>query len=239
MNALGIRAVGTRVFHAGESLAEFVDTHIPREAIQERMIVAVTSKIVSLSENRLVPRAGIDKATLVKREADVFLGEVAYGCFLTIKEGLFIPSSGIDESNSEGGDFILYPENPFDSARSLWQQLRMRWGLREFGVLLTDSHTSPLRQGVTGVCLSYWGFRATRDMIGTQDLFGRELRMTKVNIADALAAAAVLLMGEGRECRPLAVISGADCEFCEETIPSELKMPLKEDLYFPIFQKFL
>lgn len=239
MSTISARGIETSLFPVGGDLLDFVEKHVPREAIQERMIVAVTSKIVSIAQRRLVPVASIRKADLVRREADVFLGEAAYGCFLTIKEGLFIPSAGIDESNSEGGEFILYPENPFLCARELWTALRQRWKLRELGILLTDSHTSPLRWGVTGICLSYWGFRAVRSMIGTEDLFGRELRMTKVNVADALAATAVLVMGEGRERRPLALLTNAGCEFSDHTDPSELKIPLRDDLYYPIFQKLL
>lgn len=235
MSGFAVKALETELFSPGEDLAAFIVRNVPRAEVGERAVLAVTSKIVSLAENRLVPRASIDKASLVRREADVFLGEAGYGCMLTVKEGLFIPSAGIDESNSAGGDFILYPEKPFEAARALWEALRKEWGLRELGVLLTDSRTFPLRWGVTGCCLSYWGFRAVKSMIGTQDLFGRELQMTKINRADALAAAAVLVMGEGRERRPLAVLRGMDCEFTEHTDPSELRIEPEDDLYWPLF----
>jgi len=52
----------------------------------------------------------------------------------------------IDESNSETDQYILYPENPFVSAENLWQGLRKHWGVEKFGVILTDSHTTPLRR---------------------------------------------------------------------------------------------
>ena len=238
MTTLQVTPIQTDVFPAGADLVAFVERHVPREQVKERMVLAVTSKIVSLAENRLVPREEIGKAELVKREADVFLGEVGYGCFLTVKEGLFIPSAGIDESNSEGGHYIVYPAKPYESAERLWSGLRARWGIKELGILLTDSHTSPLRKGVTGICLSHWGFVAVRNMIGTRDIFGRELMMTKMNLADGLSAAAVLMMGEGAEKRPLAVIHGAECEFRDEVDPEDLRMPLKDDLYFPFFEKF-
>lgn len=235
MSGFQTLAIETTLFRTGDNLAAFVKENVPRALVQERMVLAVTSKIVSLAEKRLVSRASIDKASLVKREADVFLGEAGYGCMLTVKEGLFIPSAGIDESNSEGGDYILYPADPFASARALWEALRFEWGVKELGVMLTDSRTFPLRWGVTGVCLSYWGFRAVKSMIGTEDLFGRELQMTKINRADALSAAAVLAMGEGRERRPLALLTGMECEFSQETDPSELRIEPKDDLYWPLF----
>lgn len=231
-----LQAIKTDLFTPGQNLAAFIQNQIPQNLVQERMVLAVTSKIVSLAENRLVPRQGIDKTKLVQNEADVYLGEIGYGCHLTVKEGLFIASSGIDESNSEHGDYILYPKDPIASAKALWTQLRTHWNLREFGILLTDSHTSPLRQGVTGICLSYWGFRAVRSLVGTQDLFGRELKMTQMNLADGIASMTVLVMGEGQERQPLAVVNGLDLFFCEESNAAELRIPLKEDLYYPILK---
>ena len=236
MKTLQVQPLKTDVFQAGESLVNFILKNFPEDLIQEKMVLAVTSKIVSLAENRLVPRNSVDKAALIEKEADVFLGEVGYGCYLTVKEGLFIPSAGIDESNSANDDFILYPADPFLSAKKLWEDLRSRWNLKELGIVLTDSHTSPLRQGVTGICLSCWGFHPVRNMIGTKDIFGRELKMTKMNLADGLASAAVMTMGEGRECRPLALITGADVDFAEVIQPNDLRMPLEMDLYYPLLK---
>jgi F420-0:gamma-glutamyl ligase len=239
MECLTIRSLKTRIFRHGEDLEAFILESVPRELISEGSVLAVTSKIASLAERRSVPTASIDKMSLVRREADHFLGEVGYGCALTIKEGLFIPSAGIDESNSETGDYLLYPVDPFATAKQLWQGLRKAWGLSNLGVVLTDSHTTPLRKGVTGISLSHFGFRGVRDMIGTQDLFGRELKMTTINAADALAGAAVFAMGEGAESRPLAWIKGAEIEFTEDTLNTEVRMPLKEDLYYPFFRSLL
>jgi dihydrofolate synthase / folylpolyglutamate synthase len=236
MSSLEVKAIETNLFNRGDDLARFILTQIPRADIGERMILAITSKIVSLAEDRLIPRKGIEKKALVQREADIFLGEAGFGCMLTVKEGLLIPSAGIDESNSASGDYILYPEKPFESARIIWETLREAWGLAEFGIIFTDSRTFPLRWGVTGVCLSYWGFKAVKSMIGTEDLFGRQLQMTKINRADALAAAAVLLMGEGKERRPLAILRGMECEFLAKCDPRELRIEPKDDLYWPLLR---
>lgn len=233
---LNVEAVRTRIFHAGEDLAEFILQETREVPKEEGLILAVTSKIMSLAENRLVPADGIEKPELVRREADEYLGEIGYGVHLTVKHGLFIASAGIDESNSESGGFILYPENPDLSAENLWQRLREAWGLRNFGVIVTDSHTTPLRRGVTGISLAHWGFHAVRDLVGSTDLFGRRIQVTTVNCADALAAAAVLLMGEGAERRPLAFIRGADVEFTERTRPGEVRIPLDEDIYSPVLR---
>jgi F420-0:gamma-glutamyl ligase len=84
--------------------------------------------------------------------------------------------------------------------------------------------------------LSYWGFDAVINMVGTPDLFGRPLRMTRMNMADGLAAAAVMTMGEGREARPLALIENPGVEFTENTDPAEILIPLVENLYYPMLK---
>jgi F420-0:gamma-glutamyl ligase len=228
---IAVTAIQTPIFRAGQSLERFVAAHVPRQAAGERAIVVVTSKIASVAEGRMVPRAAIDKASLVRREADRYLGETRFGVALTIKNSLLIPSAGIDESNSESGDFILYPARPFESAARLWAFLRAEWGLRELGVILSDSRVLPLRRGVVGVALSYWGFRGVRSLVGRADLFGRELKVTQMNLADGLAAMAVMAMGEGAERRPLASIRGAEVEFADEIESGEMSIPLEEDLF--------
>lgn len=233
--SLTIQPIQTRIFKAKENLINFVIEHIEPSAVCESMIVAVTSKIVSLSENQLVDKSTISKRQLIEREADRNLAEVAHGSFLTIKHGMFILSAGIDESNSEKDQYILYPKDPFASARELWSDLRARWNLKQLGVILTDSHTSPLRRGVTGIALSHWGFRGLSDLVGTPDIFGRKMKMTTVNVADSLAVAAALTMGEANECRPLATIHNAHVEFTEQTEKNELVLPCEEDLYSPFF----
>ncbi len=232
-----IKGIKTRKFKIGEDLISFI-LEYSKEDIVENSILAVTSKIVSLSERRTAS-SSLKKKVLVQTEADHFLGEIGYGCFLTIKEGLLIPSAGIDESNSETGDYILYPENPFSSAERICRKLKEELKVKNFGVILTDSHTLPLRRGVVGVTLSYAGFKGVHSMVGENDLYERELQMTSVNRVDALSASATLLMGEGAESKPLALIEGANVEFVEQVNLLELKMPIDEDLYKPLYESLL
>lgn len=91
--------------------------------------------------------------------------------------------------------------------------MKSKFKLRNLGVIITDSTTSPLRYGVTGKCITYCGFKGVKSKIGEPDLFGRNLRMTRVNVADALSAAAVLCMGESKEQTPLDIID--DLPFVE------------------------
>ncbi len=229
--------IRTSVFQPGKSLVKFILENLPADQVQDSMILAITSKIVSLSEDRLVKKESISKADLIQTEADRNFGQIGHGCYLTIKHGLFIASAGIDESNSEAGEYILYPKDPFISARNIWVELRKQWGIENLGILITDSHTSPLRKGVTGISLSYWGFHGVKSMVGTSDLFGRKLQMTNINVADALAAGVTLFMGEANECQPLAIILNSGVTFVEEIDPKELQIPFEQDLYLPFLLK--
>lgn len=230
-------AVKTSIYQPSMDIIKFIDENV-RGSLKEGDVLAITSKIVSLSENAFAP-ASESKEDLVKREADQFLGEIGYGCYLTIKDGLLIASAGIDESNSEGGQFILYPEDPYLSAQNILYSLKKLFKLKKIGVILTDSHTIPLRRGVTGITLSYAGFKAVKNMVGSKDLFGRELMMTSMNIVDGLSSTATLMMGEGAESCPLVIIKGADVDFVEKVDPQELAIDFKEDLYYPLYKNLM
>ena len=103
--------------------------------------------------------------------------------------------------------------------------------------MITDSRTMPLRAGVTGVAVGYAGFRGIKDYRGTPDIFGRKFKFSRTNIADGLATAAVLVMGEGSEQQPLAIIKRAPVEFCDRVNRMELRIDIQEDMYRPLFSK--
>lgn len=234
-----ISPIRTAVFHQGENLVDFVINNTDRSLLKERSVLAITSKIVSLSENRIVPHKSIDKKKLIRREADHYLGEIGHGVSLTIKNGLLLAGAGIDESNSENEDYILYPQDPYASAEKLRTSLQQRLGLKDLGIIMTDSRTGPLRLGIVGVSIAFAGFHPVRNMIGQSDIFGRPLKITKVNLADSLAAAAVLMMGEADERFPLAMIHNAPVDFTDTPQRSDLEVPPQEDMYLPLYQHLI
>ena len=227
-----------RISVSDRDLLALLDAHLP--ALAEGSVLAITSKIVSIAEGRVVPMSGVDKSRLVADEADQFLPASAsrWGVSLTLTRGMLIATAGIDESNSDG-HYILWPRDPQGTANAVRRHLATRFSLSRVGVVITDSRTSPLRLGVTGVALAHSGFRALNDYVGVKDLFGRALRMTKVNVMDALATAAVLVMGEGSEQTPLAVIDDAPFVEFQDRDPTAaelepLRVPPEDDLYAPL-----
>ena len=235
--------IKTKIFHLNDNLHSFVKTALENFKLKEGSILAITSKIVSLSETRVEPLSKWpNKKDLVKREAEVYLAETAFNTHLTINEGLLIASAGIDASNAEKEFYILYPKDPYKRAKDLYIFLKKSFGLSKFGVLITDSHTQALRRGVTGVALSYWGFQGVKSMVGQRDLFLKPLRVTSVNNADALASSVCLMMGEGNESCPLVLIEKAPVHFFDNIHISDrsaLVIPPNEDLYYPLYRPFL
>lgn len=208
----------------------FITRHLKR--VPERSIVVVTSKIVALAERRTAkkgtPRA---KARLIQAESE-FAMPTKY-VWLTVKNGMLLPSAGIDESNAHGR-LVLLPKDSFAVARRLRQSLKKYYGIKHLGIIITDSRTMPLRAGIVGVALGYAGFQGLKDYRGKPDLFGKKFVFSRVDVADCLATAAVLMMGEGRERQPLAIIKGAPIKFCERVRRSELRINLDDDMYRPL-----
>jgi putative folate metabolism gamma-glutamate ligase len=238
-----VRSIKTHRILSGESLKAILDKYLPRLA--ERSVVVVTSKIVSLCQNRVIAKNKVpDKKVLVQKEADAYLDEdeshQRYGIYLTLKNKILIPTAGIDESNANDA-YILYPKDIPQTVNQIWDYLRERDGLTELGVVLSDSHTTPLRRGVTGIGLGWCGFFPLHNYIGQPDLFNKTLRVTMSNLLDGIASAAVLVMGEGNEQTPLCVMEGFSKMQFQDRPPTAEELALitiepDQDIYEPILK---
>ena len=225
--------IKTKIFKENEDLIKFITSNVKK--LEENSILVVTSKIVALSEGRVVViKNEKEKEELIKRESQ-FTMKTKYA-WLTIKDNMIIANAGVDESNADG-KIILLPENSFQVATEIRNKLLKYYKVKNLGIIITDSRLMPLRAGVVGVALGYAGFKGVRDYVGHKDLFGRKLKMSRTDVADSLATAAVYLMGEGSECQPLAVITDSQAEFRNKIDKDELKIDIKEDIYQPLFEK--
>ena len=176
--------------------------------VTQRSIVVVTSKVLALCENNVVPIEGTDRVKLLQDEADLYYvvnpdGDHEYN--FTIKQRTLIPASGIDTSNGDG-NYILWPKDSIASANAIHAHLREKYGVDEVGVIITDSTIGLSRWGTLGIAIGHSGFEPVKNYIGQPDIFGRPMMLSKANIAGGLAAAAVFVMGEGAEQTPIAVI---------------------------------
>lgn len=230
-----IRTIKTTKVKAKDDLYKLFDRSILE--LQEKSIIVITSKVVSLCQGR-VASLGL-KDEQIQKEADYYLeGVKPYGMILTIKENVILPNAGIDESNANGS-CVLLPVQIQKTVNEIRTYFREKFELKELGVIISDSKTTPLRWGTTGVGLAYSGFYPLNDYIGKGDIFDKTMLATKANVLDGLAAAAVLAMGEGSEQTPIAIIEDLDFVRFNENNPTkqeleELKISPEDDLYSPI-----
>lgn len=209
-------------------------------SLKENSVVAVTSKVVSIGEGRCIRINSVSKDQIAISEADLYIPrELSPNSQIlnTIKNNLLVASSGIDESNGKGY-YILWPKNPQKSVKKIWDFFRKKFKIKNLGVIITDSRLTPLRRGVVGLAIAYYGFKPLKDYRGKADIFGREFKMETSNIPDSLATAAVLETGEGSEQQPIAIITQIPgIEFISKEFKpksaDKFEIPLKEDMFYP------
>ncbi|MFI5260548.1 MAG: coenzyme F420-0:L-glutamate ligase [Candidatus Paceibacteria bacterium] len=206
-------------------------------SIREGDIIAISSKVVSIGEGACIPLEERDKKELAISEAEWyrFVPGAAHKKLFTIARGVITGSSGIDESNGNG-HYILYPKDPFKSARTLRMWLQKTYGVKNIGVIITDSKSDLLRRGAIGFALAWDGIDPLRDYRGDPDLFGRPIRVELANLIDALAAAAGLHMGEVAERTPVVVLRDVPNVVFKNRSPKldQLIVRPDEDIFAPV-----
>lgn len=226
-----LTAIRTDIFTEKANLPDFIGRFIP--AVSDGTVLAVSSKVVALWKGTTVVYQSLSqKENLIKQHSQLaFQTPLAW---LTVKDGMVMTNAGIDQSNARG-KLVLLPDC-YACADELRTALKRRWQVEHLGVVLTDSMILPLRAGVIAGAVGYAGFCGVKDLRGQADLFGNKLQTTLVDIADSLATAAALLMGEADEQCPLCLIENAPVVFTEKTNRQEIKYPPQHDLYAPLFQ---
>lgn len=236
-----IKTIKTRPFlPPKDDLLSLIKESFATLQLKEKSIFVITSKIISIWQGRCLSIDEVkDKDELIKAESELYLDreKVPQGyVMLTLKNNLLIPTAGIDESNAKGY-YILWPDNPYGVAEEIYHFFKKNFSLNNFGIIISDSHCTPLRWGVLGITIAYWGFYPLKDYRGKKDIFGREMKMSQTNLTDALAAAAVCQMGEGNEQTPIAIIEDIDfVEFKEfdPLVSNPLEINKEEDIYSPL-----
>ena len=193
---------------------------------QDRDVLVVTHKIISKAEGRyrdladVTPSArALELAAATGKDpalVEIILSEsrqvVRSRPELIITEhrsGMVMANAGIDQSNvpGESARVLLLPENPDASSTALRAALSARFGV-DIAVVVCDSVGRAWRNGVVGLALGAAGLPALQDLRGRKDREGRALTVTQVGLADEIASAAELLMGEADEGRPAVLVRG-------------------------------
>lgn len=232
-----VRPVKTRLVTPKScTLQELLDESITE--LPEKSVVAIAAKIISMCEGRVVPLGSVEKDELVAKEAHLYVPSNLnrYGVTLAIIRSRMVVSAGVDESNGDG-NYVLWPKDPQKTANEVRAYLRKRFNVKEVGVVITDSATRPLQWGTTGIAITYSGFEPLHSYIGAKDLFGREFDFHTNSIQNGLAAAAVLVGGEGAERTPFVVLSELDFVKFVDRDPTEAELKAldidpEDDVYY-------
>ena len=242
---------GLPLIRPGDDLARLIvdATKRPGIGIRDDDVLVVGQKAVSKSEGRLVD---VDKIRASKRAVQLARRTGKSGGFVEVvlrdarkvvradreafivrtKHGWTCLNGGVDKSNVQGPvTYALLPEDPDASARRLRSRIKRLTG-QTVGVIICDTHSRPFRRGQVEETIGVAGLNPMVDYRGQRDLFGYQLRFKNVAVADELASAAELVMGQGREAIPAAIIRGVKrVRFQERAKSSPLIVGGHEDLF--------
>ena len=201
------------------------------KGIADGDVVAITSKVVSKAEGRVVPyRSAQEREHVIDSESVRLVARRGSTRIVEIASGLILAAAGVDESNTDPQTLVLLPANPDDSARRLRHSLTSRLN-RKIGVLITDSLGRAWRVGIVEHAIGAAGVLTVADLRGTLDHNQRVLNRTVVATADQLAAAAgTVVTKAGRTA--VTVIRGSNAVIDEDGPGAQaLIRPAEEDLF--------
>jgi coenzyme F420-0:L-glutamate ligase/coenzyme F420-1:gamma-L-glutamate ligase len=234
----------------GDNIAELIFKAAKEQntPLQENDVIVVTHVVVSKAEGNVVNLDAVSPSEQAKKIAqqtgkepevvEVILREtkeivrIGQNSLITeTKNGIVCANAGVDKSNVEGErNMVLLPKDPDASARKIRQEIKKLAGC-DVAVIVSDTHGRPLRRGEINVAIGVAGIKPIRDRRGEKDLFGYVLRIKQTAIADELASAAELVIGQADEGIPAAIIRGYNYRKDENVSARELTRPKETDLF--------
>ncbi len=217
-------------------------------SIQNGDVIVVTHVVVSRAEGNVVNLETVTPSEFAKTiaktahkdprlvelilRASKSIVRMSNGKIITeTKQGLICANSGIDQSNVPGNTVVaLLPEDANQSARTIRKNVLKISG-KDVAVIVSDTHGRPLRHGEINIALGTSGFEPLRDRRGEKDLFGYTIRIKRTAIADELASAAELVIGQTNEAIPVAIIRGYTYPKSETANATKMMRPPEEDLF--------
>ncbi len=241
--------IKTDIIRQGDNIVDAVIKAMEKQGLTfgDGDILVLASKIIAYAENRIVELKGIKSCKEAKKLASKFAippelaelilqeAEEIYGgvekAVLTLKDGVLMPNAGIDNKNAPEDAVVLWPKNPKKWAKNIREEVMRKTG-KKVAVLIVDSGLRPLRLGTIGLALAAAGLRPIKDCRGERDIFGKKLAITLHAVADNLASAAHLLMGETSEKIPAVLIKEAPVNFDDGVYGSRDMALLPEQCIF-------
>lgn len=252
--AKSVHVIGLESFpiiKKGDNLAELIVTTSQREdvALSDGDVVVVAHKVVSKAEGRIAGLKDIKPSKkaeetaqvtfrdsrfieLILRETKSIVKATREILIVENRQGWVCINAGVDKSNVKGEDtYALLPKDPDESARRIRSEIMKLTG-KKIAVIITDTYSRPFRRGQVEFAIGLSGIDAFRDYRGQKDLFGHVLKVKNTAVADEVASAAELIMGQGVESAPVVVIRNlGGVKLKENTSSSDLLISRDEDLF--------
>lgn len=248
-------AVKTRIVKIGDNLVDVIVKSLKAQNLhlEDYDVLALTSKIASCAKGQLVKLNDVkpseralklaneysmkpEFAELVVREAERIYGGVEKA-ILTLKEGILSANAGVDNKNAPEGFAVLWPVAAARVAKDIRNEIKRKTG-KQVAIMIIDSGLMPLRIGTVGLTLAVAGFKPIKDHRGDEDIYGKKIEITRHAVADDLACAAHLLMGEAAERTPVVLIKGAPLDYDDGVYDSaDMMMPSEECIFMKVFSQ--
>jgi len=205
-------------------------------ATAEGRVVSLSAVTPSLQAVELAKTYEMDPCTaeVVLRESDEVVGGIPH-FLLCMTNGTLLPNAGVDGSNAPPGCLVPLPEDPDASAVRIRKSVEQRCNAK-VAVIIADSRTHAMRSGCSGVAIGCAGIVSVIDDRGRSDLYGRKLEVTKRAVADNIASAAELVMGEADEGMPAAIVRGLGLPISDDAVGVE-SINADECLFMGLLQK--
>ena len=234
----------------GDNIAKIIVASAKKQntPIKNKDIIVITHKIISKAEGSIINLEEVSPSEQSKEVArrtgkdprfvEIILREtnevvrIGHNSLITeTRNGIVCANAGIDKSNIKGEENVaLLPKRPDKSAQKVRREIKKLTNV-DVAVIVSDTHGRPLRMGEINVAIGVAGIKPTRDRRGEKDLFGYVLKVKQTAIADELASAAELVIGQANEGRPVAIIRGYEYAPTENASASELVRPKEVDLF--------
>lgn len=215
-----------------DDLLNVIDESLPE--LKNGDIVIFASKVVSIYQGRCIPQSDVSKFSLISKETDYFIKRKDHS-YVTVINHAFALNAGLDPYE---GYYVLLPENPQQVAKQLHAYLKQRYSIDKLGVIIADSHSTPLRRGVLGYAVGYYGINPLIDPTVKGDFSTQT-----VNILDALTSLSVIYLGESQRPdaprTPIVIARYVDfIEFSEDDNLTHFYVDPAEDLFEPLIKHF-
>ncbi len=244
--------IPTKLIRIGDNLVDVILEALSNQGleIKDKDLLAIASKAVAVAQNRLVKLSSIDPSEKAKtlaekhqlepsfvevvlREAEKVYGGVTKA-LLTLNNNMLVANAGVDRKNAPEGYAILWPINPFESTVEMRREILAKTG-KNVGVLIIDSRITPLRLGTTALAIGVSGFKPVKDCRVERNLYSKRIYISRHALADDLASAAHLTMGETAARIPAALIRNAPVSFREKANPKSMIIPAEQCLFMQSF----